>query len=459
MEEFEDIRDSRSNMLLSLSEYGFGVCPFLLVSPNESAEGIETKIKTLTDFAEISDIPIDGMVLRFDSFSYSASLGRTGHHYNDGIAFKFEDDTYETVFRSIEWQTGRSGEIAPVAVFDTVEIDGCEVSRASLHNLTFIKGLELHPGCRILVSKRNMIIPHVEENLDRGNYQDMTPQTCPCCGQPTRIHSRAGDKGRIVETLHCDNPECGSRILQKFVHFAEKKAMNIRGLSEATLDQLIRLGALKGYQDLYHLDRYRDEIIALEGFGEKSYENLIASINESRSTTFVRFVVAMDIPLIGRTAGRILDGHFHGSLRELELAALDCFDFTCLEGIGDIMSSNIHEWFRNSDHLLLWRGLQKELHFENGLDAQTSGEENNMNKTTNNTFAGCTIVATGKLKNFTRDGINAKIISLGATPGSSVTKKTDYLIYGEKAGSKLAKAEQLGVKILTEQEFMEMLSA
>lgn len=459
MEEFGDIRDSRSNMLLSLAEYGFGVCPFLPVSPNESAEDIETKIKTLTDLAEISDIPIDGMVLRFDSFSYSASLGRTGHHYNDGIAFKFEDDTYETIFHSIEWQTGRSGEIAPVALFDTVEIDGCEVSRASLHNLTFIKGLELHPGCRILVSKRNMIIPHVEENLDRGNYQDMTPQFCPCCGQPTRTYSRTGDKGRIVETLHCDNPECGSRVLQRFVHFAEKKAMNIRGLSEATLDQLIQLGALKTYQDLYHLDRYRDEIIAPEGFGEKSYENLIASINESRNTTFVRFVVAMDIPLIGRTASRILDGHFHGNLRELELAALDRFDFTCLEGIGDIMSSNIQEWFRNSDHLLLWRGLQKELHFENGLDAEASGEENNMNGTNNNTFAGCTIVATGKLENFTRDGINAKIISLGATPGSSVTKKTDYLICGEKAGSKLAKAQQLGVKILTEQEFMEMLSA
>ena len=459
MDEFTDIRDSRSSLLLSLSEYGFGICPFLTVSPDETAEDLAVKIKTLTDLAEISDIPIDGMVLRFDSFSYSASLGRTGHHYNDGIAFKFEDDTYETVFRSIEWQTGRSGEIAPVAVFDTVEIDGCEVSRASLHNLTFIKGLELHPGCRILVSKRNMIIPHVEENLDRGDYQDMTPQTCPCCGQPTRTHSRAGDKGRMVETLHCDNPGCGSRILQKFVHFAEKKAMNIRGLSEATLDQLIRLGALKGYQDLYHLDRYRDEIIALEGFGEKSYENLIASINESRSTTFVRFVVAMDIPLIGRTASRILDRHFHGSLRELRLAALDRFDFTCLEGIGDIMSSNLHKWFRNSDHLLLWGSLQKELHFENGLDAQTSGEENNMNETTNNTFAGCTIVATGKLENFTRDGINAKIISLGATPGSSVTKKTDYLICGEKAGSKLAKAEQLGVKILTEQEFLDMLSA
>ena len=244
------MKDSRSSLLLSLIDYGFGICPFVPIPAGTSAEEIEKQIQNLQDLAEISDIPIDGMVLRYDSLSYSASLGRTGHHYNDGIAFKFEDDTYETVFRSVEWQTGRSGEITPVALFDTVEIDGCEVSRASLHNLTFIKNLELHPGCRILVSKRNMIIPHVEENLDRGAYEDMVPNVCPCCGQPTRTYSRTGDKGRMVETLHCDNPECGSRILQRFVHFAEKKAMNIRGLSEATLDQLIRIGALKGYQEL-----------------------------------------------------------------------------------------------------------------------------------------------------------------------------------------------------------------
>ena len=459
LDEFPGLKNSRDGKLLCLMEYGFGICPFQMLDGNISEEFLQEQIESMQALADLSDIPIDGMVIRFEDLAYSESLGRTGHHYHDGIAFKFEDDVYETIFRSIEWQTGRSGEIAPVAVFDTVEIDGCEVSRASLHNLTFIKNLELYPGCRILVSKRNMIIPHVEENLDRGNYQDMIPQTCPSCGQPARTYSRAGDKGRIVETLHCDNPECGSRILQRFVHFAEKKAMNIKGLSKATLDQLIRLGALKSYQDLYHLDRYRKEITALEGFGEKSYENLIASINESRNTTFVRFLVAMDIPLIGRTASRILDRHFHSSLRELRLAALDRFDFTCLEGIGDIMSSNLHKWFRNPDNLLLWGSLQNELHFENGLDAQTSGEENNMNETTNNTFAGCTIVATGKLENFTRDGINAKIISLGATPGSSVTKKTDYLICGEKAGSKRAKAEQLGVKILTEQEFLEMLSA
>lgn len=459
LDEFKDIRDSRCSMLSVLKNYGFEVCPFVPVSPDASVENIEMQIQTLKDLAEIEDIPIDGMVLRFDSFSYSESLGRTGHHYNDGIAFKFGDDTYETMFRSIEWQTGRSGEIAPVAVFDTIEIDGCDVSRASLHNLSYIEGLELHPGCRILVSKRNMIIPHVEENLERGRSQDMTPTTCPCCGQPTRIQSRTGDKGRIIKTLHCDNPECGSRILQRFVHFTEKKAMNIRGISESTLDQLIQAGALKGFQDLYHLDRYRDQIIALDGFGEKSYENMICSINNSRNTTFVHFLTAMDIPLIGRTASGILDQYFHGSLRELELAAVSRFDFTCIEGIGDTMSSNIQEWFRNSDHLLLWRGLQKELHFENGLDAETSGKENNMNETANNKFAGCTIVATGKLQNFTRDGINDKIISLGARPGSSVTRKTDYVVCGEKAGSKLAKARELGITVLTEQQFLAMLPA
>ena len=188
------------------------------------------------------------------------------------------------------------------------------------------------------------------------------------------------------------------------------------------------------------------------------YENLIAFIDRRRSTTFVRYLVTMDIPLIGRTASRILDAHFHGRLRELELAAVNRFDFTCLEGIGDIMSSNIHEWFRNSDNLLLWRGLQKELQFENSWDAMASGEENKM-EATNSRFAGCTIVATGTLENFTREGINAKIFSLGATPGSSVTKKTDYLICGQKAGSKLAKAQQLGIPLLTEQEFMDMIAS
>lgn len=452
-EEFPDMNDSRMCKLLSAKEFGVGICPFVTISPEITETELEAQIKALTELAELSDIPIDGMVVRFDELSYSQSLGRTGHHYNDGIAYKFEDDMYETIFRSIEWQTGRTGEIAPVAVFDTIEIDGCEVSRASLHNLSFIKNLELHPGCRILVSKRNMIIPHVEENLDRGKYQDMIPQICPCCNQETRIYSRTVEKDRIVETLHCDNPECADRILQQFVHFTEKKAMNIKGISEATLARLIELGYLKNFHDLYHLDRYREEIIALEGFGVKSYEKMQTAINESRNTTFARYLVAMNIPMIGRTASRELDRHFNGSLRKFELAAMEHFDFTCLQDFGETMRDNIHGWFHDSDHILLWRTLQKEFHFEERK------EETIMTEKQNNPFAGCTIVATGKLENFTRDGINSKIISLGATTGNSVTKKTDYLICGEKAGSKLKKAQELGITILSEQQFIGMISA
>lgn len=454
LDDMEGNADSRREKLIALTSLGFGLCPAVPVEESITAESLEANIMQLKNLADSLDIPIDGTVLRFDSLNYSVACGRTGHHFKDGIAFKFEDDVFETIFRKIVWQTSRNGEIAPVAIFDTVEIDGCDVSKASLHNLSFIKGLELHPGCRILVSKRNMIIPHIEDNLDRGKYEDMVPDVCPCCGEPTRIYRREVEKDRIVETLHCDNPECSSQVLRKFVHFAEKKAMNINGLSEGVLSRFLELGYLNTYQDLYHLDKHRDEIVALEGFGEKSYEKLCASIETSRSTTFVRFLVAMDIPMIGRTASRALDQYFKGNLRALEQAAVERFDFTCLPDFGETLSTNIQEWFRNSDHILLWRNLQKEFIFEERKEDNTMSENRN-----NSPFDGRTIVATGKLKNFTRDSINSKIISLGAIAGSSVTKKTDYLICGEKAGSKLAKAQELGVKVLSEQEFLDMLSA
>ena len=229
--------------------------------------------------------------------------------------------------------------------------------------------------------------------------------------------------------------------------------MNIKGISEATLSRLIELGYLRSFHDLYHLDRYREEIIALDGFGVKSYEKMQTAIEASRNTTFARYLVAMDIPMIGRTASRELEKYFNSSLREFELAAFDRFDFTCLTDFGETMRDNIHEWFHDSDHILLWRTLQKEFHFEERK------EEYTMTENKNNPFAGYTIVATGKLENFTRDGINSKIISLGATAGSSVTKKTDYLICGEKAGSKLKKAQELGITILSEQQFIDMISA
>ena len=379
-------------------------------------------------------LPIDGIVMIFDSLSYSKSCGKTGHHYKDGLAYKFEDDTYETFLREIEWTPTRFGEIAPVGIFDTVEIDGCDVSRASLHNLTFIKNLELVPGCRILVSKRNMIIPHIEDNLDRGRYTDITPPVCPCCGSKTRTYSRKTSDGRTVETLHCDNPQCDSQITRRFVHFASKKAMNIEGLSEATLEKFLNLGYLHSFQDIYHLEEHREDIVALDGYGEKSFDRLWESINASRRTSFVRYLVSMDIPMIGRTKSRILDTVFSGNLTAFEQAAVGDYDFTQLEDFGEILNHNIHSWFADEANLDLWKNLQNEFTFEQRKEETIMTKENK--------FTGCTIVATGKLEHFTRDGINDKILELGAKPGSSVTKKTDYLICGEKAGSKLAKAQE-----------------
>ncbi len=456
MEAFGRISDSRGKILQAVRELGFDICPFVFMGKNAALAEIEAEVQKLKALAKDMQIPIDGMVLRYDSFSYSKGCGRTGHHYKDGIAYKFEDGLHETVFRSIEWETGRSGEIAPVALFDTVEIDGCSVSRASLHNLSFIKALELHPGCRVLVSKRNMIIPHIEENLDRGRFSsNLIPKKCPCCGKPVRVFSRAGDKGRLIETLHCDNPDCGNRILRKLAHFAGKKAMDISGISEATVACFMKKGFLHDFHDFYHLDRYRNEIVQMEGFGEKSYQKIQESIDRSRNTNFVRYVVAMDIPMIGRTAGRALNNYFNGDLQAFAKAAVDCFDFTYLPDFGEVMSRNIREWFHNGENLKLWKSLQKELNFEKRVESIME----NRNSTGSNPFTGCTIVATGKLENFTRDGINSRIISLGATAGSSVTRKTDFVICGERPGSKLTKAKELGIPVLTEQEFLGMIPA
>jgi DNA ligase (NAD+) len=377
------------------------------------------------------------------------------------MALKFEDDEHETVFRSVEWSPTRSGEISAVAIFDPVEIDGCEVSRATLHNLTFIKELELAAGCRILVSKRNMIIPHIEDNLDRGNFSAaIFPVSCPCCGGATRIQiSKGKDSGgneRDIETLYCDNPDCSSQRLRKFVHFAGKKAMNIDGLSKATLEQFIERGWIDTFMDIYHLDRYRNEIVQTAGFGEKSFDRLWEAVQASRNTTFERYLISMDIPMIGRTASGELCRQYDGSLDAFEAAVDSGFDFTQLPDFGSTLHQNIHEWFGKEENRVLWKELQQEMNIQDTSatrDAAASGSSDHV-------FAGKTIVATGKFvfrgEHLSRDTINAKVVSFGATAGSSVTKKTDYLVVGENAGSKLDKARDLGVVILSVQEFFEM---
>lgn len=227
LEGFEELK-TKSEKLYQLREYGFNPCKFLLATRPLTPQEVEKGLYQLREFAKTKDIPIDGIVMPYDDIAYSKSFGHTGHHYKDGLAFKFEDGLFETRLQSIEWTPSRSGEIAPVAIFEPVEIDGCTVSRASLHNLSFIEGLELMPGNRILVSKRNMIIPHVEENLDRGGYDEtaVIPTVCPCCGKPTRIHVSTDTKA-----LFCDNENCEIRRLRQFVHFAGPKVMDIAGLN------------------------------------------------------------------------------------------------------------------------------------------------------------------------------------------------------------------------------------
>ena len=391
----------------------------------------------------------------YNDIAFSRSCGRTGHHYKDGLAFKFGDELHETKLLFIEWNPSRSGEISPVAVFQPVEIDGCGVSRASLHNLSFIEGMELMPGCRILVSKRNMIIPHVEENLDRGRFvmEQAVPKRCPCCGEPARIHeSRSVENGKdkITKTLFCDNQSCETRRLRQFVHFASQKAMNIEGLSEATLEKFIGKGWIHTYMDIYGLDRHKDEIVNMDGFGEKSWQRLWDAIQGSRNTTFERYLIAMDIPMVGSTASRILAGVFHSDLEEFEDAVHRQYDFTQLPDFGDTLHNNIHEWFYDEENLYIWEVLQQMLHIE-----KRTAEENTA-AVRENPFVGVTIVVTGKVEPYTRSGINEKIESLGAHAGSSVSKKTDYLVCGENAGSKLAKARELGIKVLTPAQFFQM---
>lgn len=372
LDEDPNYRDSKNYRLFQLQQMGFEICPYFVAdSASYVLEDLKKDIGQLQLLAEQNHIPIDGIVVSYDSVSYSESCGRTERSYKDGLAYKFEDELYETILREIEWTPTRFGEIAPVAIFDTVEIDGCKVSRASLHNLTFIKELELVPGCRILVSKRNMIIPHVEENLDRDSYQDLTPPTCPCCGEKTRVYSRKSSDNRMIETVHCDNPDCESQQLRRYAHFVGKKAMDIQGLSSARLEKFLENGWLQSFQDIYHLDRHKEELLQMDGFGEASYQNLLEAIEASRRTTFVRYLVAMDIPLIGRTISRLLDAHFSGNLDAFEDAARNGYDFTQIEGIGGISNHNIHTWFAEENNLQMWKTLQTEMTFKERKEEST----------------------------------------------------------------------------------------
>lgn len=300
-------------------------------------------------------------------------------------------------------------------------------------------------GDTIKVYRANMIIPQIAENKTRSNTFFL-PLQCPCCGHSLSIRQTSGG----TRQLYCENPHCAAKLVQKFAHFCEKTRMNIEGLSAVTLEKFIGHGWVKNFGDLYQLDQFRDEIISTDGFGEKSYERIHDAIEKSRSCTLAKFIAGLGIPMVGRHAGRELDRFFHGSWDEFEAALQKHFDFTVLPDFGQTMNDNIYAWYADKEEEKLWRPLLAQVHFKK--------ENTDMESIKKTPFWGKTVVATGKLMGYTRDGIQEKLLMLGARPASSVTKKTDYLIVGEKAGSKLTKAQQLGIQTLTEEEFENMIA-
>lgn len=436
-------RNSKLTQLQMLQNAGFSVVPFTYVDGNGDDELLRKAIASYDP--KQFQYPVDGLIVEYDDRVYGASLGATGHHENRMIALKWADELAKTRFLGVELATTRTGMVSITGLFEPVTIDGTVVSRAYLHNLDIFDEFQFGVGDEIEVYKANMIIPQIAANKTMSNTFDL-PMTCPCCGEKLEMKVTSGGTRQIF----CENPHCAAKLVQKFVHFCEKTRMNIEGLSETTLTKFIGHGWIRNFGDLYELEKYRDEIIQADGFGVKSYERLQANIEKSRHCTLAKFIAGLGIPMVGRHAGRDLDRYFEGSWDAFEQAIQSGFDFTQLPDFGKTMNDNIYTWYADAEEAMLWRPLLNHIEFVK--------ETSIMATNTNNPFAGKTIVATGKLVNYTRDGIQMKLLSLGATPASSVTKKTDYVIVGEKAGSKLTKAQQLGIKTLTEEEFEQMLA-
>ena len=399
---------------------------------------LESVIRTMNP--KYCEFPVDGLIVEYEDLIYGKSLGATGHHTNNMIAYKWSDETYPTVFRGIDYNTTRTGIVSMTAVFDPVEIDHTIVSRALIPNLDYYYKFKFGIDDKIEVFKANMIIPQIDRNLTQSATFPLL-KYCPCCG--TELSIKETDNSHF---LFCPNAMCMAQRVQGFVHMAKKDYLNIDGLSEATVEKLWAAGFLLEPADIYKLDQHRAEIIKMSGFGVKAFDKLWNAIQKSRKTTLNRVIAAVGIPNIGRTAGKAISAKFNGDVKAFTDGVSD-FDFTTLEDFGSVMNDSIHNWFAVPSNLQIWSNLVSELEIEKAAET----------KPATSVFTGKVIVPTGTLQHFTRDGIKEKIESLGAKCGSSVSKKTDYVLAGEKAGSKLVKAQELGVPILSEEEFLKLI--
>lgn len=431
-----DFDNSRQRQFEWLKDQGFSVVEYKMVTKDTILDTIEWFEKTIVT----NDFPSDGLVILYDDIAYGDSLGRTAKFPRNAMAFKWTDETAETTLREIKWSASRTGLINPVAVFDPVELEGTQVSRASVHNISIVESLKLGIGDRIKVFKANMIIPQIAENLTQSGNLEI-PEVCPVCGGKTQI-KQVND----VKTLYCINEDCQAKHVKSFAHFVSRDALNIDGLSEATLEKFIQHGFLKNFCDLYHLEKFRDEIIALDGFGEKSYENLLTSVENSRNTTLPKFIYGLGIANVGlsnakmivQALGNDIEKVIHAGRQELEK----------IDGVGAVIADTFASYFENEKNKEEFYKLLQEMHIEKAPDNQN-----------NQILTGKVFVITGSLEHFeNRNQLKERIEQLGGRVTGSVTGKTSYLINNDShsTSSKNKTAAKLGVPVITENEFLEM---
>lgn len=446
---FENI-SLKTERLRKLNEFGFELIDNETLTASDTEKTTHDKIFSLKAKAQAKGYPIDGIVFSFNDVVFCAAQGKTGHHFKDGIAFKFGDPQFKTTLRDIIWNISRTGQLTPVAEFEAVEIDNTIVERASLHNITFVENLRLNAGDEILVSKRNMIIPHVEKNLsfneENSAYIADYPKICPVCKEKTTVKKSENSDG-IIKVLYCENPACAGKEIKKYTHFVSKNAMNIEGLSESTLEKFVALGFIKKLADIFALSDYREQIIGLEGFGEKSYNKLCDSIEKARKTNLSNLLVALNISLVGKNAARVIEELFSGSIEQFKKAISEKYDFSAISGFGDSINNEIYSWFENTENMAEFNELSGILEIKEAQKAEIA----------DNKFLGKTVVITGTFKDFSRDELSDKMRFMGAKVTGSVSKNTNYLLCGENAGSKLAKAKNLGVEIIEEAELLSLL--
>lgn len=428
-----DFDNSREKQFVWLKNMGFDVVHYVVVNKNN----IHQEVQNFASKIEDNDLPSDGLVLIYDNISYGESLGHTAKFPRDSIAYKWADETAETKLVDIEWSASRTGLINPVAIFEPVELEGTTVTRASVHNVSIVEELKLGIGDRILVYKANMIIPQIAENLT-GSGKIVVPKKCPVCGENTKIRQT-----NDIKYLICPNDECQAKKIKSFVLLASRNALNIEGLREATLEKFIQEGYIKEFSDIYHLDRYASNIISMEGFGEKSYNNLMSNIEKSRKTTLDRFIYSLGIPNIGASNAKMLTSAFDNDLNKLLKAGKE--DLAQIDGVGDIIAESFISYFLNDNRKKEARHLLDEL--------EITDEGNNEEQI----FQNMSFVITGTVNNFAnRNAVKEYIERRGGKVTSSVSKNTNYLINNdsESSSSKNKKAKELGIPIISEEEFM-----